>query len=104
MVPNSLEKYVIVPMLLWLVVPIPVFVGSFILFRRLGGAPLLLVLIGSIGYLLWHGIDTFVDVLLPSFPTITIRRSFRQSGRLARHTGSFSLLCTSSKPSAFAFR
>jgi hypothetical protein len=68
MVPNSLEKFVIVPLLLWLVVPIPVFIGSLILFRRVGGLPLLLVLIGSIGYLLWHGIDTFLDVLFPLVP------------------------------------
>jgi hypothetical protein len=55
----------LVPTLLWLIVPIPVFIGSIILFRRVHDVPALLILIGSIGYLLWHGIDLAMQLIMP---------------------------------------
>jgi hypothetical protein len=63
--PDWVENIEIVPLFLWLLVPIPVFIGSLILFRSGGGKPLLLVLIGSIAYLIWHAIDLFLTVLFP---------------------------------------
>ena len=62
---DVVEALSVAPLLLWLAVPVPVFVASLILFRRVGGKPLLLLLIGSTAYLLWQGIDLFLEFLGP---------------------------------------
>ncbi len=63
--PDWVENVEIVPILLWVLVPIPVFVGSLILRRRVRGTPTLLILIGAIAYLLWRAIDLFLELIMP---------------------------------------
>ena len=95
--PYWADNVEILPIILWLLTPIPVFIGSLILFRRVGGKPLLLVLIGSIAYLTWHAIDLFLTTLFPFvlenhsswfiqavWPTCTPHWAFDASMRILR--------------------
>src|SRR5438477_9294205 len=52
-------------LILWLAVPLPLFVGSLVLFRRVAGIPTLLMLVGASAYFLWRLQDLSLDLLLP---------------------------------------
>src|SRR5438046_2682 len=55
--------------ILWLAAPLPLFVGSLLLFRRAAGIPTLLILVGASAYFLWRLQDLSLDLLLPYVST-----------------------------------